>query len=121
MGGLLDGYPRGPAYDEMLGADGLPHPHMRALYDALQMLAGDDLAQRAAARDRSFSDQGITFSHAGEEWVFPLDLVPRLIPAAEWELVEAGVVQRVRGLEASSPTCTGRQRWCGTQWCRARW
>jgi uncharacterized circularly permuted ATP-grasp superfamily protein len=99
MGGLLDGYPRGPAYDEMFAADGLPHPHMRALYDALQTLTSDDLAQRAAVRDRSFRDQGVTFSHDGEEWVFPLDLIPRLIPAAEWELIEAGVVQRVRALE----------------------
>jgi uncharacterized circularly permuted ATP-grasp superfamily protein len=100
MGGLLDGYLRGPAYDEMFEADGLPRPHMRSLYEALQTLTGDDLAQRAAARDRSFRDQGVTFSHGGEEWVFPLDLIPRLIPAAEWETIEAGVVQRVRALEA---------------------
>jgi uncharacterized circularly permuted ATP-grasp superfamily protein len=100
MGGLLDRYPRGPAYDEMFGTDGLPRPHMRALYDALQTLTGDDLARRAEARDRSFRDQGVVFSHAGEEWLFPLDLIPRLIPAAEWELVEAGVGQRVRALEA---------------------
>jgi uncharacterized circularly permuted ATP-grasp superfamily protein len=100
MGGLLDGYPRGPAFDEMFEADGLPHRHMRALYDVLQTLTGEDLARRAEARDRSFRDQGVTFSHAGEEWVFPLDLIPRLIPAAEWQLVEAGVVQRVRALEA---------------------
>jgi uncharacterized circularly permuted ATP-grasp superfamily protein len=99
MGGLFDRYQRGPAYDEMFGADGLPHPHMRALHNALQMLTGDDLARRAEARDRSFRDQGIVFSHAGEEWIFPLDLIPRLIPAAEWELVEAGVAQRVRALE----------------------
>lgn len=100
MGGLLDSYPRGPAYDEMFGADGLPHPHTRALFDALQTLTGEDLARRAEARDRSFRDQGVVFSHGGEEWLFPLDLIPRLIPAAEWELVEAGVVQRVRALEA---------------------
>ena len=100
MGGLLDGYPHGPAYDEMFEAGGLPRPHMRALFAALQMLTGEDLAQRAAARDRSFRDQGVTFSHAGEEWLFPLDLIPRLIPAAEWEVVEAGVAQRVRALEA---------------------
>jgi len=100
MGGLLDGYPRGPAYDEMFGADGLPRAHMRELHDALQTLTREDLSQRMAARDRSFRDQGVTFSHAGEEWVFPLDLIPRLIPAAEWEVVEAGVVQRVRALEA---------------------
>jgi uncharacterized circularly permuted ATP-grasp superfamily protein len=100
MGGLLDGYAHGPAYDEMFGADGLPRPHMRALYDALQTLTSEDLAHRAAARDRAFRDQGITFSHGGHEWVFPLDLIPRLIPAAEWEQVEAGVVQRIRALEA---------------------
>ncbi|HEX6327493.1 MAG TPA: circularly permuted type 2 ATP-grasp protein [Jiangellaceae bacterium] len=100
MGELLDGYPLGQAYDEMFGADGLPHPHMRALYDALQTLTREDLAQREAARDSSFRDQGVTFSHAGKEWVFPLDLIPRLIPAAEWELIEAGVVQRIRALEA---------------------
>jgi uncharacterized circularly permuted ATP-grasp superfamily protein len=100
MGTLLDGYPHGPAYDEMFGADGLPHPHMRALHAAVQLLSGTDLAHRAAARDRSFRDQGVTFSHAGEEWLFPLDLIPRLIPAVEWEAVEAGIAQRVRALEA---------------------
>ncbi|MCI0686687.1 MAG: circularly permuted type 2 ATP-grasp protein [Sporichthyaceae bacterium] len=100
MVGLLDGYPRGPAYDEMFGPDGRPHPHMQALHDALQTLTADDLAHRAAARDRSFEDQGVTFSHGGQEWVFPLDLIPRLIRAAEWELVEAGVIQRIRALEA---------------------
>jgi uncharacterized circularly permuted ATP-grasp superfamily protein len=100
MAGLFDGYPRGAAYDEMFLSEGVPHPHMRALYDALQLLNGEDLTQRAAVRDRSYRDLGVTFSHSGEEWVFPLDLIPRLIPAAEWNLVEAGVVQRVRALEA---------------------
>jgi uncharacterized circularly permuted ATP-grasp superfamily protein len=100
MGGLLDAYPRGPAYDEMFAADGRPHPHTRALFEALQTLTVGDLERRAEARDRSFRDQGVTFSHAGEEWLFPLDLIPRLIPAAEWELVEAGVAQRIRALEA---------------------
>src|ERR1700722_7450149 len=100
MGGLLDRYPRGLAYDEMFGADGLPHPHTRALYDALQTLTGNDLARGAEGRDRSFRAPGVVFSPAGGEWVFPLRLVPPLIPATEWELVEAGVVQRVRTLEA---------------------
>jgi uncharacterized circularly permuted ATP-grasp superfamily protein len=99
MGGLLDGY-GSAAYDEMFGLDGAPHPHTKALYDALQLLTATDLAERCAVRDRSFRDQGVTFWHSGREWVFPLDLIPRLIPAAEWELIEAGVTQRVRVLEA---------------------
>src|SRR5918994_483560 len=100
MGALLDGYPQGPAYDEMFAADQVPHAHVKALHDALQTLTVDDLAQSAAARDRRFRDQGVTFSHAGEEWLFPLDLIPRLIPAAEWAEIEAGVVQRGRAPEA---------------------
>ncbi|HSS11762.1 MAG TPA: circularly permuted type 2 ATP-grasp protein, partial [Acidimicrobiales bacterium] len=42
----------------------------------------------------------ITFSLSGEERPFPLDLVPRVLPAHEWALIEAGVRQRVRALEA---------------------
>jgi uncharacterized circularly permuted ATP-grasp superfamily protein len=109
MGSLLDGY-RSPAYDEMFAADGSPHPHTKALYDALQLLTSEDLAERCAARDRSFRDQGVTFSHSGDESVFPLDLIPRLIPAAEWDLIEAGVVQRVRALEAFLDDVYGRQQ-----------
>lgn len=109
MAGLLDGY-RSAAFDEMVGADGAPYPHTKALYDALNMLTPADLARRGDVRDRNFRDQGITFSHSGREHVFPLDLVPRLIPAAEWELLEAGVVQRVRALEAFLDDVHGPRR-----------
>lgn len=109
MGSLLDGY-HSPAYDEMFAADGSPHPHAKALYDALRLLTSADLAERCAARDRSFRDQGVTFSHAGDESVFPLDLIPRLIPAAEWDQIEAGVIQRVKALEAFLDDVYGTQQ-----------
>ncbi len=99
MGSLFDGY-HSVAYDEMFAGNGAPHPHTKALFDALQLLSGADLEERVAVLDRSMRDQGITFSHAGQEWIFPLDLIPRLIPTAEWTLIEAGVIQRVRALEA---------------------
>jgi uncharacterized circularly permuted ATP-grasp superfamily protein len=97
--GLLAGY-RSPAYDEMVDAQGMPYPHTKSLYEALQLLSAADLTERGAARARSFLEQGITFSSSGREWVFPLDLIPRLIPEPEWEHIEAGVAQRVRALEA---------------------
>ncbi|PZS36292.1 MAG: UDP-N-acetylmuramate dehydrogenase [Pseudonocardiales bacterium] len=99
MGSLFDSY-HSVAYDEMFAGDGAPHPHTKALFDALQLLSNADLEERVRVLHRSLRDQGITFSHAGQEWIFPLDLIPRLIPAAEWELIEAGVIQRVRALEA---------------------
>src|SRR5207249_6272162 len=50
----------------------------------------------------SLVDQGITFTVYGEkeglERIFPFDFVPRIIPAREWERIEAGLIQRVTAL-----------------------
>ena len=77
-----------------------PRRHALALHDALQTLSPADFADRCAARDRAFRDQGITFQLSGEERPFPLDLVPRIIPSDEWSVIERGVRQRVLALEA---------------------
>ena len=100
MGDLLDGYESERAWDEMLEPDGAARPPYRALVDALGSLSAEDFGSRCASRDRSLNDQGITFSLSGEERPFPLDLVPRVLSAAEWAVIERGVVQRVRALEA---------------------
>lgn len=97
---LFDDYSTDAAWDEMFEAPGVPRPPYRALHDALQPLSSADLDARAAARDRAFRDQGITFSLSGEERPFPLDLVPRILSAAEWATIESGVIQRVQALEA---------------------
>jgi uncharacterized circularly permuted ATP-grasp superfamily protein len=99
---LFDGYRLDPAgaVDEVFGADGRPLPASAALHAALQALSAEDLHGRAALLSRAFRDQGITFSLSGEERPFPLDVVPRVVPAEEWAVVEQGVRQRVRTLEA---------------------
>jgi uncharacterized circularly permuted ATP-grasp superfamily protein len=97
---LFDDYSVDAAWDEMFESPGVPRPPYRALHDALQPLSSGDLDARAAARDRAFRDQGITFSLSGEERPFPLDLVPRILSAAEWATIESGVIQRVKALEA---------------------
>jgi uncharacterized circularly permuted ATP-grasp superfamily protein len=105
VGDLFDDYaparPFGlPVWDEMFEEPGRPRPATARLYEALQELTAGEFEVRAAARDRSFRDRGITFQLSGEERPFPLDLIPRVIPADEWATVEAGVIQRVRALEA---------------------
>jgi uncharacterized circularly permuted ATP-grasp superfamily protein len=99
VGDLLDSYAVTDAWDEMFEPTGSPRPPYRALHETLEALSGADLDERCTARDRSFRDQGITFSLSGEERPFPLDLVPRIVAADEWAMVERGVVQRVRALE----------------------
>ena len=58
------------------------------------------LKERADTLARSYLDQGVTFDYAGEERPFPLDAVPRVISAHEWQVIESGVVQRVTALES---------------------
>jgi uncharacterized circularly permuted ATP-grasp superfamily protein len=99
VGDLLDGYTPELAWDEMFSAPDEPRAHYESLHEVLGTLSRDDFEARCAARDRAFHDQGITFSHSGEERPFPLDLVPRIIDADEWAVVESGVRQRVLALE----------------------
>ena len=47
----------------------------------------------------NYTQAGVTFDVGGVERPFPLDLVP-VIASPEWEIIEAGVAQRVRALES---------------------
>jgi uncharacterized circularly permuted ATP-grasp superfamily protein len=109
VGDLLDGYAPAPgARDEMYEASGVPHRQTEALHEALQLLTRDDFDARCVQRDQAFRDQGITFALSGEERPFPLDLIPRVIAADDWAVIESGVRQRVRVLEAFLADVYGR-------------
>jgi uncharacterized circularly permuted ATP-grasp superfamily protein len=100
MGDLFEDYEPGSAWDEMFDQDGDVRPGYAVLKGSLGALSIDELTERSALRDRFLRDQGITFSLSGEERPFPLDLLPRVITAEEWTVIEGGVAQRVRALEA---------------------
>src|ERR671910_478168 len=99
MTDLFDGYPLQQAFDEMLDRDGVLRSCYEQVHGRLTGLTADEVASRADALARSYLAQGVTFDFAGEERPFPLDVVPRVIAAADWMTVEAGVAQRVRALE----------------------
>jgi uncharacterized circularly permuted ATP-grasp superfamily protein len=100
MGDLLDDYQLAEAYDEMFVGRSQPREHYESLNGVLQTLSRGDFEERCDARDRAFRGAGVTFQLSGEERPFPLDLVPRILPAEEWATIEAGVRQRVLALEA---------------------
>jgi uncharacterized circularly permuted ATP-grasp superfamily protein len=58
------------------------------------------LQSRFEQLGRTFSERGVTFALGGEERPFPLDLIPRIITALEWDQLSAGIRQRVHALEA---------------------
>ncbi|QUD88808.1 circularly permuted type 2 ATP-grasp protein [Phenylobacterium montanum] len=89
-------------YDEMFAPDGAVRPHYAALESRLATLTPAELAERQKTLEQSFLLQGITFTVYGAEntteRIIPTDLLPRIIPAAEWRRIEAGLIQRVRAL-----------------------
>src|SRR5246127_4156145 len=87
------------AFDEMFDAQGNVRGPYKGLYAELAPSDASELKARAEALARAFIDQGITFSLSGQERPFPLDLVPRVISAAEWSRLERGIIQRVKALE----------------------
>ncbi|MGH3551817.1 MAG: circularly permuted type 2 ATP-grasp protein [Mycobacterium sp.] len=100
---IFDGYNAASSYadafDEMFDGHGNVRGPYKGIYAELAPSDASELEARAEALGRAFSDQGITFSLSGQERPFPLDLVPRVISAAEWARLERGITQRVKALE----------------------
>src|SRR5215510_10369661 len=92
------------AYDEMLEAAGTPRAHCRRYWNWLEEQPDERLAHKRAEADALFHRVGITFAvygeNAGTERLIPFDLVPRIIPASEWAMLERGLAQRVRALNS---------------------
>jgi uncharacterized circularly permuted ATP-grasp superfamily protein len=99
MADIFDSYAMAQAWDEMFSAPGQCRPAYQSLFATLQPWSGADLRYRADQLARVFTDRGVTFAYAGEERPFPLDLIPRIIDAVEWDHITRGVRQRVRALE----------------------
>ena len=101
--GIFDGYNSlgsySKAFDEMFDAQGNVRGPYKGIFAELAPSDAAELEGRADALGRAFIDQGITFSLSGQERPFPLDLVPRVISAAEWTRLERGITQRVKALE----------------------
>ena len=98
----FSGYELGSAFDEMFRSEGRPRSHYKALYARLLNLPAQELLRNKQEADLSFFNQGITFTvygpNEGTERIFPHDLLPRIIPSAEWEKVDRGLKQRITAL-----------------------
>ncbi len=100
----FDGYETEGFYDEMFDGDGSTRPHARMLLEAIESLSDGELLRHKHAAERLLFQMGITFNvygdSAGSERIFPFDLIPRIVPAGEWDHIERGLKQRVHALNA---------------------
>ncbi|MBN4666508.1 circularly permuted type 2 ATP-grasp protein [Pandoraea nosoerga] len=90
------------SYNEMASVTGATRSHYRRFDDWLKCQSDDVLHHKRAEADLAFRRVGITFAvygnDAGTERLIPFDLIPRIIPAHEWQTLQTGLRQRVEAL-----------------------
>jgi len=86
-------------YDEMFDGT-LVRPAYDAAFSVMKDMTDAEVQSRSEYVGSTYLDQGVTFDVGGVERPFPLDIVPRIIPAAQFAQIDAGVQQRVKALEA---------------------
>ena len=101
------------AFDEMYDGNDRVRAHYREFERWLSEQTPDAMQFKRAEADLVFRRVGVTFAVYGAkddpdgkngeadeatERLIPFDVVPRIIPAAEWKQLEAGLRQRVRAL-----------------------
>jgi len=99
---LLARYGADPrVWDEMFGKDGIRSAY-RNIVSAIQDLSADEMTHKDELAKKLFMSQGITFtvysSGEGIEKIFPFDIIPRILEAAEWKHIEEGIKQRLKAL-----------------------
>ncbi|HEX5486021.1 MULTISPECIES: circularly permuted type 2 ATP-grasp protein [Limnobacter] len=89
-------------FDEMYQAPDDVRAHYQDFNKWLGQQADEKLANKRAEADLIFRRVGITFAvygdDAGTERLIPFDIIPRIIPAHEWKILESGLRQRVTAL-----------------------
>ena len=96
------GYDTQDFYDELIAPDGTPRAPATPLIEQINALSPKDLHRRQKAAERALHQQGITFSVYGDkkggERIIPFDILPRIVSAREWAVLEKGLIQRIEAL-----------------------
>src|SRR5579883_1026610 len=101
-------------YDEIVGPDGSPRPHWIPLLSSLERLNPEELAARQDNTRKVVREHGATYNvysdpeNVGRPW--SLDLMPFVIPTAEWSQIESGLIQRARLLNLILADVYGPQK-----------
>lgn len=100
---MFEDYQKGPFFDEMFrDGSGSAFDHYQLLHKQFQSYGAPEVTEKRRLLENGFLEQGITFTvyddQRGTERIFPFDLIPRIIPDAEWQIIEQGLTQRILAL-----------------------
>jgi uncharacterized circularly permuted ATP-grasp superfamily protein len=100
-------------FDEMGGSEGAVRSAYAELSRWLGEIKPDVLDFRRREAELFFRRIGITFAVYGDpeaqERLIPFDVIPRILSAAEWEVLQRGLEQRVKAINAYIKDIYGRR------------
>ncbi len=89
-------------FDELIETTGHPRSGAQPLIQRIESLTDGELEQRQRAAELALFESGTTFNVYGDdlatERIIPFDVIPRIIEAADWSVVEKGLRQRIEAL-----------------------
>ncbi len=98
----IDSYETTANFDEMFEANGECRPHYRQFLALLKKIPEKKLAQLQFSANKAQMAMGMTFNvyhdNQGIEKILHLDIIPRIIPGREWEILEKGLRQRIKAM-----------------------
>ena len=101
---LLSDYHPGKSFCELLGAGDDDRPRLIEFWQRLEQLQIGELSERASEALSELRDRGVTFTVYTDkdeiDRALPFDVIPRMLLASEWDVIERGVIQRVRAINA---------------------
>ena len=89
-------------FDELITSAAKPRVAARQLVNMLQALSAEEMDTRRAAAELAIREMGVSFTIYSQgqniDRAWPFDIIPRIIPARDWDKVRKGLVQRSRAL-----------------------
>lgn len=89
-------------YDEMFTPSGEIRPGYQHFKDRVEQLSQEEFQRRQISAERALMAMGITFNvyseNEGTERIMPVDIIPRIVHAQEWDKMEKGLIQRITAL-----------------------
>ena len=107
-------YEPGDFYDELFEAKGKPRPDAVPLIERIHTLGMEEVIRRQKAAQVALFKMGVTFNvysdGRGTERIMPFDLIPRILSADEWLILEKGLKQRITALNLFLADVYGDQK-----------
>jgi uncharacterized circularly permuted ATP-grasp superfamily protein len=84
--------------NEVFAPDGEVFPHYRPVLEEMERMGPEEWERRVRRAHERMLEEQHELGISGEDKTNPIDYVPRAIPAADWEKLERGLVQRMLAL-----------------------